>query len=85
MNPKFTFATINGVVFISNGLKTDAAWKRYYHRGNISYLCWSFGKQLASYLQITDFESCYCYRMCFLCRSKTSKTFDMAEYDLKKK
>ena len=21
--------------------------------GNISYLCWSFGKQLASYLQVT--------------------------------
>ena len=25
-------------------------------KGNISYLCWSFGKQLASYLQVTGLK-----------------------------
>ena len=36
-------------------------------RGNLSYL--SCGKQLASYLQVTGFKSCYSCVVCFLCRS----------------
>ena len=33
MYPKVTFVTINGAFFITNGLNTDAKWKRYYHKG----------------------------------------------------
>ena len=35
-------------------------------RENISYLCWFFGKQLVSYLQITGFKICYSYMVWFL-------------------
>ena len=66
MNPKNLFVTLNGVFFITNGLNTDATWKLYYHRGSISYLCLSFGKQLARSLQVTGFKSCFSYGVCFV-------------------
>ena len=62
MNPKNLFVTSNGVFFITNGLNTDATWKL----SSISYLCLSFGKQLARSLQVTGFKSCFSYGVCFV-------------------
>ena len=53
MNLKVTFVTINRVFFITNGLSADATWKSYYHKRKYQYLCWPFGRQLASYFQVT--------------------------------
>ena len=65
MNPKITFLTINGVFFITSGLDTDIHGKVITIRGNISYLCWSFDRQLASYLQVTGLRVVTCMRCAF--------------------
>ena len=40
-------------------------------KGSISYLCWSFGEQLDSYLQVTGLKSWYSYGVCSVCKSVT--------------
>ena len=49
--------------------KTNVCWVITI-KGNISYLCWSFEKQLASYLKVTGL-SCYSYGVCIVCGSAT--------------
>ena len=65
MNPKIAFVTINGVFFITNGHGTDATRNIYYHKKKYQlFICWFFGKQLASYLTLT--KSCFSYGVYFV-------------------
>lgn len=64
MKPKITFVAINRVFFITNDRNADL-------HGKVITVGGNFGKQLASYLQVTSFESCYSYGLCFVLEALT--------------
>ena len=66
MNPNITIVTISGVLFITTGLnmmlhEKVTTIKRKYQLSILVFL----DKQLASYLQVTSFKSCYLHGVCF--------------------